>query len=86
MHSKYMVIGSGQQGPLDHLFHLKNHSSGMIKKRFNSDNLLLYAVTDSVMNKKWGRSIVDAVKSAIEGGATIIQLRFVYNLILSNMN
>ena len=29
------------------------------------------------MNKKWGHSISDAVKAAIEGGATIIQLRFV---------
>ncbi|XP_020395459.2 probable thiamine biosynthetic bifunctional enzyme, chloroplastic [Zea mays] len=27
------------------------------------------------MNKKWGRSIKDAVKAAIEGGATIVQLR-----------
>ncbi|XP_042507093.1 thiamine biosynthetic bifunctional enzyme TH1, chloroplastic isoform X2 [Macadamia integrifolia] len=30
---------------------------------------------DSGMNNKWGRSISDAVKAAIEGGATIIQLR-----------
>ncbi|KAJ0010652.1 hypothetical protein Pint_33178 [Pistacia integerrima] len=30
---------------------------------------------DSGMNKKWGRSITDAVKAAIEGSATIIQLR-----------
>lgn len=27
------------------------------------------------MNKKWGRSINDAVRAAVEGGATIVQLR-----------
>ncbi|XP_073049127.1 thiamine biosynthetic bifunctional enzyme TH1, chloroplastic isoform X2 [Primulina eburnea] len=30
---------------------------------------------DSRMNQKWGHSISDAVKGAIEGGATIVQLR-----------
>ncbi|XP_021718433.1 thiamine biosynthetic bifunctional enzyme TH1, chloroplastic-like isoform X2 [Chenopodium quinoa] len=30
---------------------------------------------DSGMNEQWGRSITDAVKAAIEGGATIVQLR-----------
>jgi hydroxymethylpyrimidine kinase/phosphomethylpyrimidine kinase/thiamine-phosphate diphosphorylase len=45
--------------------------------KFNPDDLFLYAVTDSGMNKKWGRSIKDAVKAAIEGGATIVQLRYV---------
>ncbi|KAK9677997.1 hypothetical protein RND81_11G181100 [Saponaria officinalis] len=30
---------------------------------------------DSRMNKKWGRSIADAVRAAIDGGATIVQLR-----------
>lgn len=28
------------------------------------------------MNLKWGRSITDGVKAAIEGGVTMIQLRF----------
>jgi hydroxymethylpyrimidine kinase / phosphomethylpyrimidine kinase / thiamine-phosphate diphosphorylase len=45
---------------------------------FNPDDLFLYAVTDSGMNKKWGRSIKDAVKAAIEGGATIVQLRSLF--------
>ncbi|RZB97643.1 Thiamine biosynthetic bifunctional enzyme TH1, chloroplastic isoform C [Glycine soja] len=43
--------------------------------RFNPNDLLLYAVTDSAMNRKWGRSIAEAVKAAVEGGATIVQLR-----------
>ncbi|KAL1809547.1 hypothetical protein ACET3Z_026537 [Daucus carota] len=75
-YSKDIRIGNGLQGPLDHLCKLKRnvHSSSRLQ-RFNPDDLLLYAVTDSKMNNKWGRSIAAAVKAAIEGGATIIQLR-----------
>ncbi|XP_017215559.1 thiamine biosynthetic bifunctional enzyme TH1, chloroplastic isoform X2 [Daucus carota subsp. sativus] len=75
-YSKDIHIGNGLQGPLDHLCKLKRnvHSSSRLQ-RFNPDDLLLYAVTDSKMNNKWGRSIAAAVKAAIEGGATIIQLR-----------
>ena len=71
-HSKDLVIGNGPQGPFDHLFELKSplYKMGSLQK-FNPDDLFLYAVTDSGMNKKWGRSI----KDAIEGGATIVQLR-----------
>ncbi|EOX98093.1 hypothetical protein QUC31_015354 [Theobroma cacao] len=75
-YSKDIVIGNGLQGPFDHLLRLKGHSQdchGL--QAFNPSDLLLYAVTDSEMNKKWGRSITDAVKAAIEGGATIVQLR-----------
>lgn len=77
-YSRDIVIGNGPQGPFDHLLRLKrniHHSSG--KHGFDPSDLFLYAVTDSRMNKRWGRSISEAVKAAIEGGATIIQLRFV---------
>ncbi|XP_072981543.1 probable thiamine biosynthetic bifunctional enzyme, chloroplastic [Typha angustifolia] len=75
-YSKDMVTGKGAQGPFDHLYRLKSpHYNVAHTPTFNADDLLLYAVTDSGMNKKWGRSIMDAVKAAIEGGATIIQLR-----------
>ncbi|OAY79547.1 putative thiamine biosynthetic bifunctional enzyme, chloroplastic [Ananas comosus] len=75
-YSKDMAIGNGPQGPFDHLFRLKSpHYNVGATPRFNPDDLFLYAVTDSRMNKKWGRSITDAVQAAIEGGATIIQLR-----------
>lgn len=58
---------------------LKNniHNSGR-QVRFNASDLFLYAVTDSGMNRKWGHSISDAVKAAVEGGATIVQLRFAF--------
>ncbi|GAV61188.1 TMP-TENI domain-containing protein/Phos_pyr_kin domain-containing protein [Cephalotus follicularis] len=71
-YSKDVIIGNGPQGPLDHLLRLK---SSYRQGAFNPNHLFLYAVTDSGMNKKWGRSITDAVKAAIEGGATIVQLR-----------
>ncbi|XP_015061675.1 thiamine biosynthetic bifunctional enzyme TH1, chloroplastic isoform X1 [Solanum pennellii] len=71
-YSKNIAIGGGCQGPMDHLLKLK---SNVQRRRFDPCDLFLYAVTDSRMNKKWGRSIVDAVKAAIEGGASIIQLR-----------
>lgn len=77
-YSKDFVIGSGAQGPFDHFLALKNiNQSSCRQDRFNPNDLLLYAVTDSGMNRKWGRSIAEAVKAAIEGGATIVQLRFV---------
>lgn len=75
-YSKDIVIGKGPQGPFDHLTKLKNDIKSSYKQgAFNPNDLFLYAVTDSGMNKKWSRSITDAVKAAIEGGATIIQLR-----------
>ncbi|PRQ19791.1 putative transferase [Rosa chinensis] len=75
-YSKEIFIGKGPQGPFDHLMRLKNNihkSAGQV--RFNPSDLFLYAVTDSAMNRKWGHAISDAVKAAVEGGATIVQLR-----------
>ncbi|KAG8364072.1 hypothetical protein BUALT_Bualt19G0088000 [Buddleja alternifolia] len=75
-YSRDILIGGGSQGPFDHLMKLKNNAVNLQARRpFEPRDLLLYAVTDSRMNKRWGRSISDAVKAAIEGGATIVQLR-----------
>ncbi|CAL9762944.1 unnamed protein product [Musa acuminata subsp. burmannicoides] len=74
-YSKDILIGNGPQGPLDHLFDLNTHAHTAGARSFDVNDLFLYAVTDSGMNRKWGRSIVDAVKASIEGGATIVQLR-----------
>ncbi|KAL6515191.1 beta ketoadipyl CoA thiolase, th1 [Orobanche hederae] len=74
-YSKDILIGGGCQGPFDHLLKLKNNALPCARQPFDSSDLLLYAVTDSRMNKKWGRSMSDAVKAAVEGGATIVQLR-----------
>ncbi|XP_071725609.1 thiamine biosynthetic bifunctional enzyme TH1, chloroplastic isoform X2 [Rutidosis leptorrhynchoides] len=73
-YSKSINIGNGPQGPFDHIFKLKRNISTRLQP-FTPSDLFLYAVTDSGMNKKWGRSITDAVKAAIEGGATIAQIR-----------
>ncbi|CAA2982366.1 thiamine biosynthetic bifunctional enzyme TH1, chloroplastic [Olea europaea subsp. europaea] len=75
-YSKDILIGNGCQGPFDHMMKLKNNDMKLSGHRpFDPNDLLLYAVTDPRMNKKWGRSITDAVKAAVEGGATIVQLR-----------
>ncbi|XP_059461870.1 thiamine biosynthetic bifunctional enzyme TH1, chloroplastic isoform X2 [Corylus avellana] len=75
-YSKDIVIGNGAQGPFDLLFRLKSYAQNSGRQvGFNQNDLFLYAVTDSRMNKKWGHSITDAVGAAIEGGATIVQLR-----------
>ncbi|CAI9103813.1 OLC1v1002375C1 [Oldenlandia corymbosa var. corymbosa] len=75
-YSKDIHIGNGRQGPFDHLLKLKNNAPGLCAAYpFDPSSLFLYAVTDWRMNRKWGRSITDAVKAAIEGGATIVQLR-----------
>lgn len=71
-YGKDMTIGTGPQGPFDHLLKLKG-SRG--RRVFSPADLFLYAVTDSGMNRKWGRTITDAVRAAIKGGATIVQLR-----------
>ncbi|XP_076899535.1 thiamine biosynthetic bifunctional enzyme TH1, chloroplastic-like [Bidens hawaiensis] len=73
-YGKTISIGNGPQGPFDHLFKLKRNRSNR-PQLFDPNDLFLYAVTDSGMNKRWGHSITDAVKSTIEGGATIVQLR-----------
>ena len=75
-YSKDIAIGGGSQRPFDHFLKINHRMiSGSEKRRFNPESLLLYAVTDSRMNKKWGRSITEAVEAAIEGGATMVQLR-----------
>ncbi|KAJ4833049.1 hypothetical protein Tsubulata_001018 [Turnera subulata] len=75
-YSKDISIGKGHQGPFDHLLRLKRDFNNARKPDvFNPGDLLVYAVTDSRMNKKWGRSMADAVKAAVGGGATIVQLR-----------
>jgi hydroxymethylpyrimidine kinase/phosphomethylpyrimidine kinase/thiamine-phosphate diphosphorylase len=70
-----LKIGRGAQGPLNHLYKLSNWGKTSTERQFNPETLLLYAVTDTAMNKRWGRSTADAVRGAIEGGATIIQIR-----------
>ncbi|XP_022157083.1 thiamine biosynthetic bifunctional enzyme TH1, chloroplastic isoform X2 [Momordica charantia] len=75
-YSKDISIGNGPQGPFDHLCQLKTRDRSSHSQRgFNPADLFLYAVTDSGMNKRWDRSITDAVKAAVEGGATIVQIR-----------
>jgi len=73
--SANLKIGEGKQGPVNHLFKLSNWEKGLSQRNFQPESLRLYAVTDSSMNKRWSRSTSDAVRGAIEGGATIVQIR-----------
>ena len=72
--SRFMRMGEGPHGPLDHM---ALQAASMIghRRRLNRIDLSVYAVTDSKLNKKWGRSATEAVAAAIAGGATVIQLR-----------
>ncbi|CAI0439394.1 unnamed protein product [Linum tenue] len=72
-YSKDIILGNGAQGPFDHFLRLKHNTS--TGGTFSGNELFLYAVTDSGMNEKWERPMEVAVKEAIKGGATIIQLR-----------
>ncbi|CAD7705109.1 unnamed protein product [Ostreobium quekettii] len=74
--SKGMKTGTGVQQPMNHGatfvdwgLHVGSPSGG------GPGDLRLYAVTSSSVNRKWDRSIVDAVSLAISGGASIIQIR-----------
>lgn len=72
--------GRGAQGPLGHLPSLLDPKPAHEGRRGGAlwdpqRYLRLYAVTDSRMNARWGRSLSDAVRLAAQGGATIIQIR-----------
>ncbi|KAJ7002671.1 thiamine biosynthetic bifunctional enzyme TH1 [Populus alba x Populus x berolinensis] len=76
-YSKDILIGNGIQGPFDHLLRLKSGSQSFHRKdAFNPSDLFLYAVTDSGMNKKVGTVHGSMLlQPALQGGATIVQLR-----------
>ncbi|XP_002991097.2 thiamine biosynthetic bifunctional enzyme TH1, chloroplastic [Selaginella moellendorffii] len=75
-HSSSIKIGGGAQGPMNHFFQLADWGKLSSRQcRFDPRKLFLYAVTDSGMNKRWDRSTPAAVEQAIQGGATIIQIR-----------
>jgi len=43
--------------------------------RPKKSNYLLYGITDSKLNNKYGRTMLESVKEAVRGGCTTIQLR-----------
>ncbi|GJP36909.1 hypothetical protein CLOM_g21371 [Closterium sp. NIES-68] len=70
-----ITMGSGPQGPLNHLPLSCHFGLPNARAAFRPGMLRLYAVTDSRMNKTWGRSVGDAIREAIAGGATFLQIR-----------
>lgn len=80
-------IGGGRQQPFNHGFALSDWrmygsaagggsgSGGRCRLHVRAVDLRLYAVTDTHCNRKAGRSLVDAVRQAVAGGAGAVQLR-----------
>jgi hydroxymethylpyrimidine kinase / phosphomethylpyrimidine kinase / thiamine-phosphate diphosphorylase len=69
--SAALCIGSGIHGPMD-------HGAGLSRQRAVAPAAVdyrLYAVTDANLNNKHGRSLSSAVQAAVDGGATVIQIR-----------
>jgi hydroxymethylpyrimidine kinase/phosphomethylpyrimidine kinase/thiamine-phosphate diphosphorylase len=84
-----LLLGSGPQRPLNHSYRIADWRAE-IEREQNQEHpstsrtscrvpcpvdLRLYAVTDPSMIDSSGLSLPDAVSAAIEGGATVIQLR-----------
>ncbi|KAH7307568.1 hypothetical protein KP509_22G065700 [Ceratopteris richardii] len=74
-HSKNMKIAKGLHGPLDHFFSFPEYSKISRCKGFQTNSLRLYAVIDLGMKRRWQCSAAEALRCAIEGGATIVHLR-----------
>ncbi|GAQ77629.1 phosphomethylpyrimidine kinase [Klebsormidium nitens] len=75
--SAWLQLGQGKHGPLNHFYGTTSWGTSREspRARFRPSDLAVYAVSDSRMNARWGRSNVEAMRAAIEGGATILQLR-----------
>ena len=77
-------LGNGKNGPMLHYSPHTTPSSAHgqhgdtctgTERKLNKLDLSLYAVTDSALTVRHGRSVVDVVTEAVAGGATVIQLR-----------
>merc|ERR1712176_600687 len=71
--SKGLDLGGQQrpQGPMHHQV-LRTCGDPLLK---SASHYKFYAVTDSKINARYGRDLVGAVNGAVQGGATIVQLR-----------
>lgn len=79
-----LCVGSGAQGAMDHgggLVEIGGGAGGeaaaaraarVVQRELN---YAVYAVTDDEMNVRQRRSMEDAVREAVAGGATVIQIR-----------
>ncbi|KAK3253210.1 hypothetical protein CYMTET_37526 [Cymbomonas tetramitiformis] len=74
--SSQITVGSGPQWPMHHAKMVEPHpGDAAARSPFDAASLRCYAVTDPNCNAKCGRSLRKAVELAIQGGATIVQLR-----------
>jgi hydroxymethylpyrimidine kinase / phosphomethylpyrimidine kinase / thiamine-phosphate diphosphorylase len=67
-----LQLGWGPQGAMDHSLRICTQARLFPQL----PDFRLYAVTDSGINGRYGRSLREAVTAAIAGGATMIQVRY----------
>lgn len=79
-----LAIGTGVQRPFNHGFMLADWAVASASQGAPStypdrarvrEAMRLYAVTDPRCNKACGRTMAEAVREAVRGGATIVQIR-----------
>ncbi|KAK9829096.1 hypothetical protein WJX72_003863 [[Myrmecia] bisecta] len=75
--SASLQIGTGVQRPINHGFEVADWAAQQASTsgRTNECDLRVYAVTDSSCNAAWKRPLGEAVRLAILGGTTVIQIR-----------
>ncbi|GMH40121.1 hypothetical protein BSKO_08025 [Bryopsis sp. KO-2023] len=79
--STSLQIGTGVQRPFNHGYKTTDWSKGgnvevqRSSSKHVGDALKVYAVTDPDCNARMGRSLAEAVREAIDGGATMVQIR-----------
>jgi hydroxymethylpyrimidine kinase/phosphomethylpyrimidine kinase/thiamine-phosphate diphosphorylase len=78
--SATVAMGTGTQKPMQHAALVAPvapvvTSAAPARHTRNACDLRCYAVTDAACNVAAGRGMVDAVKQAVAGGATMVQLR-----------
>ena len=64
-----------QQGLQQQQQELQQSQQQRGQRPLNACDLRVYVVTDAGCNKKTGRRLVEAVKGAVAGGATVVQIR-----------
>ncbi|KAK9833927.1 hypothetical protein WJX74_010080 [Apatococcus lobatus] len=76
-----LAIGSGVQQPMNHGYAMNDWGHGWLQSSARARgigpamDLRVYGVTDPSCNAKQGRSNAEAVRAAIAGGMTLVQLR-----------
>ena len=72
--SAHLQMGRGEQGAMDHSARLSRGPAAELRM---PPDYRLYGVTDPACNASCGRTMAQAVRAAIQGGVTMLQIRYV---------